>query len=153
MSAATVCWRPPAVCAHWALAYYLEFFSQFPKIRFALDVNGCCDSFSLELAKLSERVLGIRPSIEGLEAAKKAAAEKGSGLSLDFQKESLKEVFERLKAKDDPQSVPDFVVACNAFWNEEDQKKGVKWVSPLASAFCLSLGFFQSRRGSVTFIG
>lgn len=127
MAARSTCWRPPSLCARWAFDYYHDFFSQFPKIRFAVDVSSCCDDFSLELAKLSDRFLGIGSSIESLEVAKKEAAQKGNGLTLDFRKESLKELFERLK--DDFRSLPDFVTACNAFRNEEDQKEGVELVS------------------------
>ena len=151
MAARSTRWRPPAICARWAFDYYREFFSQFPKIRFAVDVNSCCDDFSLELAKLSDRFLGIGLSPEALEVARTEAVEKGNGLTLDFQNESLEELFDRLEDQT-PSSLPDFVTACNAFGNESDQKDGVQLVSQLILASYLIDSCISKNRVMISLI-
>ena len=118
-------WRAPKCYAQRALHYYRDFFSQFSKIRFAVDVNSRCDEFSVELATLSDRFLGLVSSAEEQKAVRNDANE--GNLEMDFQIESLAEMLERLKGNN--QNCPDLITACNAFANEKEQDEGAKLVS------------------------
>lgn len=120
-------WRPPPICATWAHEYYREFFPQFPKIRFAVDVSSVCDGFSLELAKLSDRFLAIGSSEELLEEARQQSKDYGSQLAMDFQKETLEEMLDRLDGN--IRNCPDFLTASNAFVNQKQLEEGVHLVS------------------------